>query len=620
MALPLEDYALIGDCETAALVGNDGSIDWLCLPRFDSGACCAALLGDVSNGRWLLAPADPVREVHRRYRDDTLVLETEFVTDRGSVRIVDCMPPLGGRPDVVRLVQGVRGRVAMRMELVVRFDYGRSIPWVLRDNGRLRLIAGPDALVLDTPVATRGKRFTTVAEFSVAESTSVPFVLTWHESHRPVPPRTDAEAAVEATTAWWQHWSGRRRYSGAWPQPVARSLITLKALTYSPTGGIVAAPTTSLPEELGGSRNWDYRYCWVRDATFTLYALLLAGYAEEAKAWREWLLRAIAGAPDEMQIMYGPAGERRLTELEVPWLAGYEGSRPVRIGNGAVNQFQLDLYGEVMDALYQSRRAGVATRPHEWEVQRVLMDFLESAWQRPDEGIWEVRGPRRHFTHSKVMAWVAADRAVKTVEQTGERGPAERWRLLRAAIHDEVCRRAWDSERATFTQYYGSRQLDAAVLMMPLVGFLEATDERMVSTVAAIERELNQDGFVRRYSHPDATVDGLAGSEGAFLPCTFWLADNYAMMGRAQEATEIFEHLLGLANDVGLLAEEYDVQRQRLVGNFPQAFTHVSLVNTALNLSTRPGPAEHRPVCGEGGRPSGAGQSKSGQSKSRRSS
>jgi GH15 family glucan-1,4-alpha-glucosidase len=613
VALRLEDYALIGDCETAALVGNDGSIDWLCLPRFDSGACCAAILGDAGNGRWLLAPADPVREVRRRYRDGTLVLETEFVTDGGVVRIVDCMPPIEERPDLVRLVEGVQGRVTMRMELVVRFDYGRSIPWVLQEEGRLRMIAGPDALVLDTPIDTEGRNFTTVAEFAVAAGTSVPFVLTWHESHRPPPPPTDAGAAVEATTAWWQHWSGRRRYSGPWAEPVARSLITLKALTYIPTGGIVAAPTTSLPEELGGGRNWDYRYCWVRDATFTLYALLLAGYADEAKAWREWLLRAVAGTPDDMQIMYGPAGERRLTEMEVPWLAGYENSRPVRVGNAAVNQFQLDVYGEVMDALYQSRRAGVVTRPHEWEVQLVLMDFLESAWKRPDEGIWEVRGPRRHFTHSKVMAWVAADRAVKTVEQHGEPGPADRWRLLRAAIHDEVTRKAWDSERATFTQYYGSRELDAAVLMMPLVGFLEATDERMVSTVAAIERELHVDGFVRRYSHPDAAVDGLAGSEGAFLPCTFWLADNYAMMGRTRLATEIFERLVGLANDVGLLAEEYDVQHRRLVGNYPQAFTHVSLINTALNLSPRPGPAQQRPVDVGGDGPSALGQSKSGQ-------
>ena len=611
MALRLEDYALIGDCEAAALVGKDGSIDWLCLPRFDSGACCAALLGDRDNGRWLLAPAGPVREVRRRYRDDTLVLETEFVTDTGSVRLVDCMPLRGGRPDVVRMVEGIRGRVAMRMELVIRFDYGRTIPWVLRQDGRLRLIAGPDALVLDTPVATEGRQFTTTAEFTVAEGTSVPFVLTWHESHRPPPAATDAGAEVAAVTAWWQRWAGRCQYSGPWVEPVTRSLITLKALTYAPTGGIVAAPTTSLPEELGGDRNWDYRYCWVRDATFTLYALLLAGYAEAARAWREWLLRAVAGTPGDMQIMYGPAGERRLTELEVPWLAGYEGSRPVRIGNAAVDQFQLDVYGEVMDALYQSRRAGIDTLTHEWEVQRVLMDFLESAWQRPDEGIWEVRGPRRHFTHSKVMAWVAADRAVKTIERYKERGPVERWRRLRATIHDDVCRNAWDGERAAFTQYYGSGELDAAVLMMPLVGFLEATDERMVSTVAAIDRELRVDGFVRRYSHPDAAVDGLAGSEGAFLPCTFWLADNYAMMGRKEVATEIFERLVGLANDVGLLAEEYDVQHQRLVGNFPQAFTHVSLINTALNLSPGPGPAEHRPTTGE--QPSADGQSKSGR-------
>jgi GH15 family glucan-1,4-alpha-glucosidase len=594
MALRIEDYALIGDTETAALVGIDGSIDWLCLPRFDSGACCAALLGDASNGRWVIAPAGQARDVRRRYRGDTLVLETEFVTDEGVVRLIDCMPPRERYPDVVRIVEGVQGRVSMRMELVVRFDYGRSVPWVHRVDGRTRAVAGPDALVLDTPVETRGEGYSTVAEFSVGEGTRVPFVLRWHPSHEAIPPPCVPDTAMEATEAWWQEWSARCQYDGAWSAAVIRSLITLKALTYNPTGGIVAAATTSLPEQVGGVRNWDYRYCWVRDATFTLYSLMQAGYTEEASAWRDWLLRAVAGKPSDMQIMYGPAGERRLPEMELPWLAGYEGSRPVRIGNAAVEQFQLDVYGEVMDALYQSSRVGIAPDPRAWEIQRVLMEFLESAWKEPDEGIWEVRGPRRQFTHSKVMAWVAADRAVKTVDQFGMDGPARKWRLLRDEIHRDVCLHAWDGERQTFTQYYGSRELDAAVLMMPLVGFLPPGDGRNRSTVAAIERELMQDGFVRRYPADNSEVDGLPDGEGAFLACTFWLADNYALMGDRDKAASTFERLVGLSNDVGLLSEEYDVGRKRLVGNFPQAFTHVSLVNTASNLSHTMGPAEHR--------------------------
>ncbi|HEY3239236.1 MAG TPA: glycoside hydrolase family 15 protein [Acidimicrobiia bacterium] len=600
MPLPIEDYALIGDTHTAALVGRDGSIDWLCLPRFDSGACFAALLGDESHGRWLLAPAGGVRRTRRRYRGDTLVLETEFETDDGAVRVIDCMPHRHQYADVVRLVEGVSGRVPMRMELVMRFDYGSILPWVRRVGDAVLAVAGPDALTLRADVPVRGADMTTVADFSVAAGQRVGFSLTWHPSTDPPAAPVDVERMIDDTESWWGEWAARCTYTGEWAEPVIRSLITLKALTFEPTGGIVAAATTSLPEALGGVRNWDYRYCWVRDATFTLYSLMVAGYSEEATAWRDWLLRAVAGDPADLQIMYGAAGERRLTELELDWLPGYEGSRPVRIGNAASNQFQLDVYGEIMDALHQTRRSGLEPDDAAWGLQRTLLEFLESAWREPDDGIWEVRGPRRHFTHSKVMAWVAFDRSVKAVEGFGLEGPADRWRALRAEIHDEVCREGFDPERQTFTQYYGSAELDAALLMIPLVGFLPCDDPRVRGTAAAVQRHLCRDGFVTRYTQPDAElpggnpVDGLPPGEGAFLACSFWLADNLALFGRRQEAKDLFARLLDLRNDVGLLAEQYDPATHRLVGNFPQAFSHVGLVNTAQNLSRKDGPAEHR--------------------------
>lgn len=593
----LEDYALIGDTQTAALVGRDGSIDWLCLPRFDSASCFANLLGTPEHGRWSLAPVGEVRAVRRRYRGDTLVLETEFDADGGTVRVIDFMPPRQAEPDLVRVVEGVRGRVAMRSELVIAFEYGTASPWVSRhDDGRLRAVAGPDALCLACPVPVDASDHLITAELSVGAGDRLAFTLAWHPSHLAPPAAVDGLAALDDSIAWWEEWAGRCRYDGEWPELVMRSLLTLKALTYAPTGGIVAAPTTSLPEWIGGVRNWDYRYCWLRDATFTLYSLLVAGYEDEASAWRDWLLRAVAGEPDEMQIMYGPAGERRITELELPWLPGYEGSAPVRIGNAASNQFQLDIYGEILDAMHQSRRAGV---PHEaagWDLQRALMETLEGRWRQPDEGIWEVRGPRRHFTHSKVMAWVAADRAVKAVEQFGYDGPADRWKALRSEIHRDVCRRGFDPDRNTFTQSYDDPRLDASLLMIPLVGFLPPSDPRVAGTVDAVQRELCHDGFVLRYrTDSDGEVDGLPPGEGAFLPCTFWLADNLMLLGRRDEGRALFDKLAGLANDVGLLAEEYDPVAGRLLGNFPQAFSHVSLVNGARNLSERGGgPADDR--------------------------
>ena len=597
----IEDYALIGDTHTAALVGRDGSIDWLCLPRFDSGACFAALLGHERHGRWVLSPVGEVRRVRRRYRPGTLILETEFETEDGVLRLIDFMTPRDRHPDVVRIVEGVRGQVAMRMELVIRFDYGSVIPWVRTLNGVLSAVAGPESLYLHTPVETRGEGLTTVADFRVSEGQRVPFVLIWHPSHKDPPDPINAGSALEDTDAWWQEWSSRCTYEGEWREQVQRSLITLKALTYGPTGGIVASATTSLPEHIGGVRNWDYRFCWLRDATFTLYALMAAGYREEACAWRDWLLRAAAGDPAQLQIMYGPAGERRLTELELGWLPGYEGSAPVRIGNAAVHQFQLDVYGEVMDTLHQARRIGIDSDDLAWALQRHLLDFLESGWKDPDEGIWEVRGPRRHFTHSKIMAWVAMDRAVKDLERFantthgGNDAEADRWRRTRDEIYQEVCRQGYDPYQRTFTQYYGSKELDASLLMIPLVGFLPPQDERVRGTVEAIERELLRDGFVLRYeTNPSGAVDGLPPGEGAFLPCTFWLADNYWLLGRHQEARDLFERLLSLANDVGLLSEEYDPHAKRLLGNFPQAFSHVSLINTARNLSTGAGPAVQR--------------------------
>ncbi len=586
MALRLEDYAMIGDTHTGALVGNDGSIDWLCLPRFDSGAVFGALLGNESNGRWQLAPLGGVRRVQRRYREGTLVLDTELETDTGVVRITDFMPHRDGHAGVVRIVEGVAGQVPMGMRLVIRFDYGRTVPWVRRIDGRLIAVAGPDALVLDTPVVTDGEDRTTVARFTVSAGEQVPFVLSWLPSTGKLPDPAEARRLLEATEAWWQAWSARCSYRGEWHDAVSRSCATLKALTYGPTGGIVAALTTSVPERLGGLRNWDYRYVWLRDATLTLHALLATGYVDEAQAWRDWLVRAVAGDPAQLQIMYGVEGERRLSELELDWLSGYEGSRPVRVGNAAVDQLQLDVYGEVMDVLHLACLSGCDLDSHAWEIQRAFLEFLESAWQAPDEGIWEVRGPRRHFTHSKVMAWVAFDRAVKAVEQLGRPGPSARWRRLRDAIHDEVCREAFDPERGTFTQSYGSRALDASLLLLPLVGFLPPHDPRIVGTVEAIERELCQEGLVLRYSSDEQQdVDGLPPGEGAFLACSFWLADAQCALGRTGDARALFERLLGLANDVGLLSEEYDVERRRLVGNFPQAFSHVALIDTARRLS-----------------------------------
>lgn len=587
------DYALIGDCETAALVSREGSIDWLCLPRFDSAACFAALLGTPEHGRWLLAPAGPARRVRRRYRGASLVLETEHETEDGVVRVIDCMPIRDRRADVVRIVEGRSGRVPMRTELVMRFDYGSTVPWVQRVERGIHAIAGPDSLCLRCDVPLRNENYQTVAEFSVGAGERVVFDLAWAPSTSPLVRELDERATVKATEAWWQKWAAACKHPGPWRDAVVRSLITLKALTYAPTGGIVAAPTTSLPEQLGGARNWDYRFCWLRDATLTLYALLQAGYPEAALAWREWLIRAVAGKPSQFQIMYGVAGERRLHELELPWLPGYEGSKPVRIGNAAYSQHQLDVYGEVIDALHQCRRMGLQAYDDGWRLELAMLDHLEGAWREPDEGIWEVRGPRRHFTHSKLMAWVGVDRAIKAVEQFGRDGPVERWRALRNEIHAEICQKGWSSSAAAFTQSYGEDALDASILMMPMVGFLPASDPRVVSTVAAIERHLMFDGLVVRYlTRPE--VDGLAPGEGAFLACSFWLADNMSLQGRTAEARALFERLLSIRNDVGLLSEEYDIGAKRLVGNFPQAFSHVGLINTARNLQSAGGPAQQR--------------------------
>ena len=595
MSRPIEDYALIGNLCTTALVDRSGSIDWLCLPRFDSGACFASLLGDEKNGRWLLAPQGGTGRVRRRYSDHTLILETEFETDSGVASVVDFMP-ITDRPeqvDVVRIVKGLRGQVPMRMEVTLRFDYGHTIPWVRKREYGLSAVSGPNAIAFRTAVPLRNENYTTFSEFTVAEGQSVPFTLTWYPSNQAEPRDADPLRQLAAAGQWWRDWSGRCGCEGEWRDAVVRSLITLKALTYAPTGGIVAAPTTSLPECPGGPRNWDYRYSWLRDSTFTLYALLISGYVDEARAWREWLLRAIAGHPQDTQIMYGVAGERMLYELELPWLTGYENSAPVRIGNAAHQQFQLDVYGEVIDTLHVARKFKLEANEDAWRLQSTLMDFLESGWKQADEGIWEVRGPRRDFTHSKVMAWVAVDRSVKDIRRKYGAGPLDRWKALRDEIHRDVCRRGFDPERNAFVQYYGSKSLDASLLMIPLVGFLPANDPRVVSTVRAIQRELTYHGLVLRYP-TDTGVDGLPPGEGAFLPCTFWLADNLAIAGREREARDIFERLLDLRNDVGLLSEEYDPVGRRQLGNFPQAFTHVSLVNTAHNLMPVQGPAEHR--------------------------
>ncbi len=590
MALRIEDYGLIGDLHTAALVGRDGSIDWLCLPRFDSPACFAALLGDEDAGFWRIAPADGGLATRRRYREDTLIIESEWDTPDGTVRVIDAMPPRGEAADVVRVVEGVRGRVPMRMALRLRFDYGRIVPWVQHRDGDLVAIAGPDAAWLHTPVALEGKDLTTYADFTVAAGERVPFVLTHKPSHEAPPTPTDAEEALRTTHDFWTRWMDRVQYEGEWSSAVRRSLLTVKALTYAPTGGIAAAATTSLPEQLGGPRNWDYRFCWLRDATFALQALLGTGYVEEAKAWREWLLRAVAGDPADLQIMYGLDGTRRVPEATLDWLGGYEGSTPVRVGNAAAGQFQLDVWGEVLDGLHLAREAGIDSQASAWDLQRALLDFLEGHWDKPDNSLWEVRGHRRDFVHSKVMAWAGVDRAVHAVERYGLEGPVQRWRSLRAQIHDDVCTKGFDADRNTFTQFYGSTGLDAALLLIPRSGFLPWDDERVVGTVEAVQRELYRDGFLLRYdAGTDGGVDGLPGGEGAFLACTFWFADALHGIGRTAEARELFGRLLDLRSDLGLLSEEYDTQARRQIGNTPQAYSHVGLINSARHLSgTRP--------------------------------
>jgi GH15 family glucan-1,4-alpha-glucosidase len=590
----IEDYALIGDCETAALVGRDGSIDWLCWPRFDSDACFAALLGTSENGRWIIAPADAGVRGERRYRGHSLVLETRFETPAGAMTLIDFMPPRGHNSDVVRLVRGDRGRVRMRMELVLRFDYGSVIPWVNRlPDKTWRAIAGPDMVVLRTPVDLLGRDLTTVAEFDVAEGETIPFVLTYGPSHLPPPDPIDPLASLEGTGSFWSEWASRIQSDGEWDDAVRRSLMVLKALTYAPTGGIVAAATTSLPEQLGGTRNWDYRLCWLRDATMTLLALMNAGYHDEARAWREWLLRSAAGSPSQLQIMYGLAGERRLPELIVDWLPGYEGSRPVRIGNAAHEQLQLDVFGEVTDVLHQARRGGIVDDGADWPFQQKLLAHLEQIWRQPDEGLWEVRGGPQHFTFSKVMAWVAFDRALKSIEAFGLEGPSDRWRAIRQQIHDDVCENGFDRARGSFVQAYGSKHLDASLLLLPSTGFLPASDPRVKGTIEAIEHNLMSDGFLLRYD-TSQTDDGLPAGEGAFLACSFWLVDAYVLLGRVDAARALFERLLAVRNDLGLLSEEYDTRARRLVGNFPQAFSHVSLVNTAHNLGRATKPAEQR--------------------------
>ncbi|MET8025979.1 glycoside hydrolase family 15 protein [Streptomyces avermitilis] len=583
----IEDYALIGDQQSAALVARDGSVDWLCLPRFDSPACFAALLGDEHNGKWRIAPKGAGLCTRRAYRTDSLVLDSEWDTPDGTLRVTDLMPQRDSAPDLVRIVEGLRGRVTVHSAIRLRFDYGSIVPWMRRAQGHRVAVAGPDSVWLRSEPAVRtwGEDFCTHSEFTVGEGEKVAFVLTWHPSHQPRPPLLDPYESLHGSLAQWREWVSQCRYDGPFRDAVVRSLITLKALTYAPTGGIVAAPTTSLPEQLAGIRNWDYRYCWLRDSTLTLDALLSAGYHEEAADWRDWLLRAVAGDPADLQIMYGLSGERRLPEIELPWLPGFRGSAPVRIGNDAAKQLQLDVYGEVIDSLSLARRSGLPAKPHMWQVQRALMDFLCATWRQPDEGLWEVRGGRRHFVYSKVMAWVAADRAVRTLEREPQLGgDLAGWRAMRDEVHREVCERGYDAERNTFTQFYGSRGLDASLLLIPRVGFLPPDDPRVIGTVDAVREELGQDDFVRRYSTDAAEVDGLPGDEGTFLVCSFWLADALHRLGRTEEARALFERLVGLCNDVGLLAEEYDPASDRFLGNFPQAFSHLGLVSTALAL------------------------------------
>ncbi len=584
----IEDYAFLSDTQTGALVSRDGCVDWLCFPRFDSPACFASLLGEKKNGHWRFYLDEEIKKTRRRYRDDTLILETELETKDGVVRLIDFMPPRGENPDIIRIVEGLRGKVSMQMELIIRFDYGQIVPWVRRRKRYegLEAIAGPDGLILRTPVETRGEALTTVAEFTVAKGDRIPFVLTWFASHTEPPRKVNAEHALRDTEIFWRSWAKQFQSKGEWRDAVVRSLITLKGLTYAPTGGLVAALTTSLPEEIGGVRNWDYRFCWLRDAALILLALLRAGYREEAKSWREWLLRAIAGSPAQMQAIYGVRGERRLDEFEIPWLSGYEASKPVRIGNAASNQFQLDVYGEVLAAMWQADHAGIKMTEADWALMVALVKFLESNWQKPDEGIWEVRGGRKHFTHSKMMAWVAFDRAVKLVEECGCAADEhlKRWQKIRDQVHAEVCKRGYNVKKKAFTQYFGSDALDASLLVMPLTGFLPVSDQRVRGTIEAIERELMRDGFVLRYRPQAEKVDGLPGREGVFLPCSFWLADCLHLLGRKKEARELFGRLLDLRNDVGLLSEEYDPREKRQLGNFPQAFSHVALISAARIL------------------------------------
>jgi GH15 family glucan-1,4-alpha-glucosidase len=579
----IEDYALIGDLHTGALIGKDGSLDWLCLPNFDSPACFAALLDTPRAGRWLVAPAGGGECTRRRYHGDTLVLETEWQTSTGHVRVIDFMPPRTAAVDVVRIVEGVSGSVNMHTELVLRFDYGHIVPWVRHHGGGLQAIAGPDAVSLRTPIPLRGEEKTTLADFTVRAGQRIPFVLTWSPSYRGAPAKADADDLLLTTVEYWTKWSERATVSGRYAEPIKRSLLTLKALTYQPTGGIVAALTTSLPEQIGGPRNWDYRYCWLRDATYTLQAMLAAGYIEEAKAWRDWLLRAVAGDPAELQIMYGLDGSRRLPETELPWLRGYEGSAPVRVGNAAAEQLQLDVWGEVLDGLFLAREAGLSQQTDAWDLQVALLDHLEGAWQQPDNGLWEMRGDRRHFVHSKVMAWVAFDRMVRTVRETRLHGDVDHWEAQRDIIKAEILAKGFDAGKNSFVQSYGSTELDASLLLIPRVGFLPGTDPRVIGTIEAIQREITQDGFVQRY-RPGPSDDGLPGGEGVFVACSFWLVDALHGAGREQEAVELYERLLTLRNDVGLLSEEWDPVAKRQLGNTPQAFSHFPLVVSGLQL------------------------------------
>ncbi|MEO6927785.1 MAG: glycoside hydrolase family 15 protein [Casimicrobiaceae bacterium] len=594
MPLPIEDYAVIGNCETLALVGRDGSIDWLGLPRFDSAACFAALLGDPGNGRWLIAPADTATTSTRRYRPGTLILETTFDTPQGTVCVTDCMSRRDGVSDIVRVVRCIRGKVTMHTEIVVRFDYGATIPWVSRGkDGRLNFVAGPDRLVLDTTVDLRGEDLRTVGDFELRKGEQATFALSWSLSFRAIPDSLDPVAAIGAVQQFWKQWASSFKPAGEWSSVVLRSALTLKALSHWETGGIVAAATTSLPEQPQGSRNWDYRYCWLRDATFTLLALVGSGFLGEAMAWRNWLLRAVAGSPDKLRIMYGIAGERRLEEYEVPWLAGYEGAQPVRIGNGAAGQLQLDVYGEVLDALYAGRRAGMPEDPLSWSLECALIADLEKLWDQPDNGMWESRAARKHYTHSKVMAWVAFDRAVRSSEEFGLDAPVERWRGVRDRIHADVCHNGFDAQQDSFVQAYGFTSLDASLLLIPLVGFLPADDPRVRSTLAAIERRHLVDGLVMRYDSGGENA-GKPPREAAFVACSFWLVDNYVMQGRFDEAGSLFARLLALCNDVGLIAEEYLPSAKRQMGNFPQAFSHLALINSARNLTAAHGPARQR--------------------------